>query len=165
MHVHPYERTWMILSVVLLVLFAGALGVGSVYRGISLPGIAHDMSAHGHADPAVATTQGDGSTTAFVPGLREIAPLKYVADVKAYAWAFEPNEIRIPQGATVTFNLRSTDLIHGFMIIGTTVNLTAIPGHLGQATYTFDKPGEYLFVCHEYCGAGHHMMYGKVIVG
>jgi cytochrome c oxidase subunit 2 len=29
---------------------------------------------------------------------------------------------------------------------------------------TFDKPGEYLFICHEYCGLAHQTMAGKVIV-
>jgi cytochrome c oxidase subunit 2 len=39
-----------------------------------------------------------------------------------------------------------------------------IPGQVSRVTATFDKPGEYLIVCHEYCGAGHHVMFGKVIV-
>jgi cytochrome c oxidase subunit II len=28
----------------------------------------------------------------------------------------------------------------------------------------FDKPGEYLFACHEFCGAAHHTMAGRVII-
>ena len=31
-------------------------------------------------------------------------------------------------------------------------------------SYRFDEPGEYLLICHEYCGLGHHMMYGRIIV-
>ena len=33
-----------------------------------------------------------------------------------------------------------------------------------EATTTFETPGEYLVVCNEYCGLGHHLMQGKVIV-
>ena len=39
-----------------------------------------------------------------------------------------------------------------------------IPGQVSRATYTFREPGEHLLVCHEYCGAGHHLMFGKVTV-
>ena len=28
----------------------------------------------------------------------------------------------------------------------------------------FDEPGEMPWVCNEYCGVGHHNMYGKMIV-
>ena len=33
-----------------------------------------------------------------------------------------------------------------------------------QFTTVFDEPGEYLIVCNEYCGLGHHFMQGKLIV-
>jgi cytochrome c oxidase subunit 2 len=39
-----------------------------------------------------------------------------------------------------------------------------LPGLVSSATATFSQPGEYLFVCHEYCGLAHHAMTGKVIV-
>jgi cytochrome c oxidase subunit II len=31
-------------------------------------------------------------------------------------------------------------------------------------TCTFSRPGEYLLLCHEYCGRLHHTMSGKVVV-
>ena len=34
----------------------------------------------------------------------------------------------------------------------------------GEMTYTFEQPGEHLIICHEYCGVGHHTMYGTIIV-
>ena len=39
-----------------------------------------------------------------------------------------------------------------------------IPGQVTRTVYTFREPGEYLLLCHEYCGLGHHVMSGKVIV-
>ena len=33
-----------------------------------------------------------------------------------------------------------------------------------QFTTQFMTPGEYLIACNEYCGVGHHMMAGKLIV-
>jgi cytochrome c oxidase subunit 2 len=39
-----------------------------------------------------------------------------------------------------------------------------VPGQITKVTATFRKPGEYLIVCHEFCGGGHQAMFGKVIV-
>jgi len=39
-----------------------------------------------------------------------------------------------------------------------------VPGYVSQFTTVFKQPGEYLIVCHEYCGLGHHLMAGKLIV-
>jgi cytochrome c oxidase subunit 2 len=39
-----------------------------------------------------------------------------------------------------------------------------VPGEVTHVTYTFSRPGEYLVLCHEYCGLGHQQMYTKVIV-
>jgi cytochrome c oxidase subunit 2 len=44
-----------------------------------------------------------------------------------------------------------------------------IPGQITRVTQTFDEPGEYKFVCHEFCGlaneqVGHHSMFGRVVV-
>jgi cytochrome c oxidase subunit 2 len=44
------------------------------------------------------------------------------------------------------------------------VNLTVAPGYVSEATATFREPGEYLVVCNEYCGLGHHNMQGTIVV-
>jgi cytochrome c oxidase subunit 2 len=38
-----------------------------------------------------------------------------------------------------------------------------LPGQVSELEYTFREAGEHLLICHEYCGAGHHAMAGKVI--
>ena len=55
-------------------------------------------------------------------------------------------------------------MIHGFFIPGTRVNMMLIPGQVSEFDYRFTKPGEYLLICHEYCGRLHHTMSGKVVV-
>ena len=77
---------------------------------------------------------------------------------------FRPNEIRVPAGADLTFTATTIDVMHGLNIEGTRVNMMLIPGQISRNTYRFDEPGEYLIICHEYCGAGHHTMSGKIIV-
>ena len=39
----------------------------------------------------------------------------------------------------------------------------AIPGYISQFTTQFEA-GEYLIVCNEYCGVGHHLMSAKLHV-
>jgi cytochrome c oxidase subunit II len=58
----------------------------------------------------------------------------------------------------------SADVLHGFLIERTNINLMALPGQVSKTTARFDMPGEYRFFCHEYCGLGHQTMWGKVIV-
>ena len=42
--------------------------------------------------------------------------------------------------------------------------LLSIPGQVSKLAATFDEPGEYNFICHEYCGLGHAVMYGTLTV-
>ncbi|HLT58708.1 MAG: cytochrome c oxidase subunit II [Limnochordales bacterium] len=154
MHIDRYERMWITLAGVMLVIFAIALGFSSAVLGVRLPGIDDQLL------PVAAAGEHD-----IAEGwVRELAPGRYEVNMRARVWNFNPSEIRIPAGSTVTFYIHSEDILHGFKIQDTTVSLMIIPGQTAKATYTFDRPGEYLFVCHEYCGAGHHFMSGRVIV-
>jgi cytochrome c oxidase subunit 2 len=84
--------------------------------------------------------------------------------VIALMFAFNPGEIRVPAGRPVTFRLTGADVQHGFQVVGTNANTMVVPGYVSQFTTVFDTPGEYLIVCNEYCGLGHHAMMGKLIV-
>ncbi|WP_324715932.1 cytochrome c oxidase subunit II [Carboxydochorda subterranea] len=154
MYIELYEKRWMVLTGVALAVMFLAI-VGSVFgAGIQVPGV------YGQVNPARLP-----NTPPFdQPGVRQLGPGRYEATVIAHIWAYSPNEIRVPAGATVTFNLTSRDVIHGFRIEGTNVNTMVIPGQIARVTHTFKKPGTYLFLCHEYCGVGHQNMFGRVIV-
>jgi cytochrome c oxidase subunit 2 len=60
--------------------------------------------------------------------------------------------------------MTSADVTHGFLIAGTNANTMVVPGYISQFTTVFDRPGDFLLVCHEFCGNGHHAMHGRVIV-
>lgn len=98
------------------------------------------------------------------PGVYELAPDHYEAVIFAFEGGFQPTEIRVPVGATVDFRARTTDILHGFLIEGTDVELELDIGQVAEASYTFEEPGEYDFVCHIYCSGGHLNMMGVVIV-
>ena len=79
-------------------------------------------------------------------------------------WAFDPEEVVVPAGATVDFYVSARDVTHGLILIGTNMNLMAVPGVVNYARVKFDKPRDYLLLCHEFCGTGHERMAAKVRV-
>ncbi len=155
MHINRYEKFWIILSSLLLVIFAAAVATSSIAYGVQVP------VPEQRVDPRLVATPGN---LFGEPGLRELAPGRYEAYILSQAWSFSPREIRIPQGSTVTFYMTSRDVQHGFKLQGTNINMMVLPGQVSKLTATFDKPGTYLFMCHEYCGVGHQSMYGQLIV-
>ncbi len=70
----------------------------------------------------------------------------------------------MPAGRRVTFRMTSVDVVHGFQIVGTNGNTMVVPGYVSEFSTVFETPGEYLIVCNEYCGTGHHGMYATMIV-
>lgn len=154
MKVHTYEKAFLAVGIFVLLTSGAALIYASVARGIHLPGVS------GRIDPRRVY-----QTPPFdKPGVRQTGPGRYEAVVVSQTWAFVPPEIRVPVDAEVTFTATSVDVIHGFNIEGTRLNMMLIPGQISRNSYRFSEPGEHLVICHEYCGLGHHTMAGKVIV-
>ena len=154
MKVHAYERAFLWLGAVMLVVFGITLVITSTAMGIHLPGAVQRL------DPA----QVREIPPFDEPGVRQIGENRYEVVLLGFAWAFQPREIRVPAGSEVTFIATSTDVIHGVHVEGSRVNMMLIPGQVARNTYRFDVPGTYQMVCHEFCGSGHHIMAGEVIV-
>jgi cytochrome c oxidase subunit II len=148
------EKIFLSLIVAMLFVFLGALFYSAFGLGMHLP------DRVGEIDPRAVRT-----TAPFdEPGVREVGAGRYEVVMLGFAWAFQPSEIRVPAGSEVTFIATSADVIHGVHVEGTRVNFMMLPGQIARVTYTFREPREHLVICHEYCGAGHHFMYGRVIV-
>ena len=154
--IDPYERIWMVISLIVLAGIMIAVTVAAFAFGIQPP------SPQPRVDPKTVTQSGPFSQ----PGLRDLGGGKYEAYMvgTSAGWIWEPREMRVPVGSTVTFYLTSKDVQHGFMLWNTNLNLMVLPGQVSKATYTFEQPGDYTYVCNEYCGIGHQTMSGKVIV-
>lgn len=153
MRVHTYERAFLVLSAIMLLVFLVALGYAAFGMGFRLPSRAEAIPP----EEVLTTPPFDD------PGVHEVAPGRYEAVIVARAWGFQPAEIRVPVGAEITFRVTSIDVVHGFHVEGTRVNMMLLPGQVSLLTYTFDEPGEHLLICHEYCGVGHQAMVGRVI--
>jgi cytochrome c oxidase subunit II len=158
-HIDPKERMFIIGSTVLLVAFAIVVGLSAFAYGVQLPAPEQRVDPQTVATPGVSRF-GDP----LDERVRELAPGRYEVYMLARAWSFSPNRIQVPAGSTVTFYLTSVDVQHGFQIERTNVNMMVLPGQVSKLTAKFDKPGTYNFICHEYCGVGHHTMFGQIIV-
>jgi cytochrome c oxidase subunit II len=154
LHIHRVERIWIAFSVATLVIFLALIGYSALSEGIVPP--SHIQTI----DPTKVS-----QTAPFDhPGLRKVGPNEYEAYVVAHIFAFTPSRIEVPVGAKLTFYATSPDVVHGFFVANTDVNVMVVPGWVSTASHVFNKPGTYLLLCNEYCGSGHHFMYGAVEV-
>lgn len=160
MHIDPYEKNWIIFSIILLVAVATAVAVAAFGLGIQVP------APEQRVDPRTVGT--DPNSPWSKPGVREIVPGKqydvYILARAVPQWEYLPKEITVPVGAKVTFYVTSSDVQHGFKVQDTNVNFQVVPGQVSKLSTTFKKAGTYNYICTEYCGSGHAIMYGRVIV-
>jgi cytochrome c oxidase subunit 2 len=155
MHIHRYEKIWLTFGISMLMAFLVVLGVGTFVQGAHPPG-----GHHRAVDPETV----DKTAPFDKPGLKKIGDNEYEANMLAFAFGYSPENMEIPVGATVHFNITSKDVVHGFQIPGTNVNMMVVPGEVNRLTYKFTKAGDYLVLCNEYCGAAHEMMQTRLIV-
>lgn len=159
MHVHRFERVWLVAALGMIVLFIGTVTYGAVAAGYGMVD-----AEGGQVDATDPTT----SESFREPGVYEGNESDhYDVYVEARRFAFIPGSadpIRVPADSTVTFHVASADVLHGFEVAGTNINTMAIPGQKAMVTAEFDEPAEYGIVCNEYCGAAHHDMAGTLEV-
>lgn len=84
--------------------------------------------------------------------------------VLAQEYSFTPQCLLVPAGVPVTFRATSSDVVHGFLITDTNLNTMLEPGYVSTFRTTFDRTGDHLMPCHEYCGTGHQGMWAHVKV-
>ena len=159
LHIEKWEGIWIRVALGMTAVFILAITVAALSFGISVPGVTARISPAELNDP---------ENPFATPGLRELAPGKYEVYMVAQTWNFLPDRLEVPAGAEVTFYVTARDVVHGIKIAGTNVNMMALPGQVSTLKATFEKPGVYNYICHEYCGyvagapIGHHTMYGQL---
>lgn len=165
MDLHKYEKYWLWVGTAGLIAFLLILAFGAFYLGT------HPQSHGELIDP-----ENIEANEAFLPenlGLTQVDEGRYVLNIVASAFNYDMglnedgspvDHIEIPAGSKVLVQATSPDVVHGLNIAGTNVNFIVEPGYVSALEVEFNNPGEYTLVCNEYCGIGHHMMYGTVEV-
>ena len=148
-----YEKIWMWGVAGILVVFFGTTAIAAVHGSVHPPSHVETI------DPR--TVLGDPRFRhqgVWLDGAGRVQ-----ATVVATAFAWLPQQMAIPAETPVTFRVTLIDVVHGFEIVRTNGQAIIVPGYVSQFTTQF-APGEYLIVCNEYCGVGHHIMTAKLSV-
>lgn len=154
MKVDLYERIWLWAAGLMIAAFLGAVFISAGTHAV------HPPSHVETVDPAKVLSEGEFSK----PGVVTRDDGTVLVTGLARMFVFTPGIMRVPAGVPVTFRLTSPDVVHGFQIVGTNANTMVIPGYVSEFTLAFDRPGEYLVLCNEFCGLSHHLMQAKLIV-
>lgn len=149
-----WERRWLAISGLMSLSFVILIAYSLVTEGTAI------AQSGGRAEPATLT-----SSALFAdPGVRTMGPNEYQVTVVAQAFAFQPETVVLPVGAKAHFYMTSRDVIHGYGVEDTYINIEVIPGEIASFEYTFDRPGTYRVSCNEYCGISHQNMLGAIEV-
>ena len=158
----PDERIWVTVAFVwCIVLFTGMIvwmGIGDQQTPIESYGIDEaDFAAE--VDAFVDARQVDelDGVPVVAPGPGEDAYLQ------ASQFQFRPI-LQLERGRTYRLLVSSTDVQHGLSIQPLNLNFQVLPRYLYVIRITPQETGEFPLVCNEYCGLGHHVMTGKIIV-
>lgn len=150
------EARWTVLVAVIVLFLVGMMGY---------------MSLHWAATPPVRTETIDPSTLHIAGEFVETNLGTFVepdgtATVRVLAnqYSFTPQCIVVPTDTPIRIRGTAADVVHGFSIGGSNVNLMLVPGFITNFRTVFQKAGEHLMPCHEYCGTGHAAMWAHVKV-
>ncbi len=83
--------------------------------------------------------------------------------LQAQMWMWTPI-LKLRRGQTYRLHISSLDLQHGFSLQPINMNFQILPGYDHVLTLTPTSSGEFSIICNEFCGIGHHLMTGRMIV-
>ncbi len=150
-----YEYIWVIIVGAIIAGLSASMAYYGFVRGLNPACKAYSLQEY---------QEKYGS---FTPGVKELGPGIYEVNIKAIQFAFIPNRIVLKDPVRVTFRITSDDVVHGFKVAGTSVNVMVFPGYVAEFVWEPPKdlkPGEYTFYCTEYCGLGHDLMAGTLVI-
>jgi cytochrome c oxidase subunit II len=156
------ERRWLTLAAIwCLVLFTGMyvwLGVGDQQAPVEsyrIEPIAFHQEVQAFIDEHQVEERDGAAIVAPPPG----------SDVylQASQFAFRP-VLQLERGETYRLLVSSTDVQHGLSLQPVNLNFQVLPGYLYVIEITPDEAGEFPIVCNEFCGLGHHLMTGLIVV-
>jgi cytochrome c oxidase subunit 2 len=172
-----YDVT-LIIAIPIFVLVM-AVAIYSVVRFRARPGDTRDGAPiHGNARlevvwvaiPTIIVTALAAYSWIVLDDIEAREPNTLDVSVRAqqFAWAFQypqaggqavdSEELVLPEGRPVNFNIDAVDVIHSFWIPAFRIKQDAVPGIKTETRTVPNRIGRYDVVCTELCGAGHATM-------
>ena len=150
------ERRWATIAVIIVVMMAVLAAFAGIHRA-TMP------------QPRVETTDPTRLHLAgeFVESnLGSVLESNGSVTVRAIGqqYSFTPACILVPAQTPINLRATSADVVHGILVQGTNVNTMLVPGCISEQAMRFEKTGDHLMPCQEFCSFGHEGMWGKVKV-
>lgn len=169
MSVHPLERRWFAISVILVVVMGGFIVYTAYAERIHPPSNVETVdSTRLHLTPEFAEDH---------LGVERAKDGSVVVRLVMARYMVHPQEITLPADTPIVIRAASADVLHGLHVAGTNISTQVVPGYVSEVrtTIRFDRvaalgtpnPDGSVTVplfCNEYCGLGHHSMWGRVKV-
>ena len=170
---------WLMLGlgVAVFVVFAVLLAVGLFRRSAEErePGrtesnlVRRWIIPGGVVMPLVVLIMVFGATVAAMRSMASTAPSDaLVIEIVGHQWWWEvhypeegittTNEVHIPVGRPVAFQLTSADVIHSFWVPAWGGKMDLLPDGVNTLVLHADEPGEHVSQCAEFCGLQHANM-------
>ena len=150
------ERRWALICVAIVALLVVMAGFAGIHQAV-MP-----QSRVETVDPRTLHITGEFIESNLGSAVEPDGSVTVRAIGQQYS--FTPQCILVPTKTRITFRGASADVVHGFLIQKTNVNLMLVPGYVSTLSARFAAPAESLMPCHEYCGTGHEAMWAHVRV-
>jgi cytochrome c oxidase subunit II len=160
----PDERLWLTVAFVWCLVMFTAMVVWQVVGQQRIPVESYRI------EPAAFQAEFDAFVEARQVGEEGGVPIVEPMpgeDVYLQAMQFQFRPVlQLQQGQTYRLLVSSTDVQHGLSLqkMGTSYNFQVLPDYLYVIRITPEETGEFSLVCNEFCGLGHHIMTGRIVV-
>lgn len=74
------------------------------------------------------------------------------------------NDVRVPKGVPVLFQIAATDVIHSFYLPNLRIKQDAMPGMITRLWFVAEETGEFDIGCAQHCGVHHYKMKGRLTI-
>jgi cytochrome c oxidase subunit 2 len=168
-HVHPLEKRWATVAVLLVVIMGALVVYTAVKTGVHPPS---------NVEPIDSTRLHlTGEFAEDNLGVRRSQDGRVVARLVMARFSVHPPELELPAGVPIVLRAASADVLHGLHVPGTNIATQVVPGYVSQVRTTIDLDAvarigrknadgsvTVPLFCNEYCGLGHQSMWGRVRV-
>jgi len=156
------EKAWVTVSFVWCMILFAMMPLWHIKGGQNPSGI------RSRVDPVAYVTRVEQFIADYKIGEESGIPIVAPppgADVYLLArmWQWYP-ALQLEEGKSYTLHLSSADLNHGFNLQPFNINFQVVPGYDYGLRITPNQAGDYRVICNEFCGIGHHLMIGKILV-
>jgi cytochrome c oxidase subunit 2 len=156
------ERVWVIASAAFLLLLFSTIPAWDVFSPVNTPAVSYRVAPERFNQEALAFIQRyQVGTDHGLPVVRP--PAGGIGYLLAMRFQWTPI-LELAKGKTYHLYVSSVDVQHGLSIQPINMNFQVVPGYVTVLTLTPTTSGVYTIVCNQYCGLGHQLMAGRILV-